>query len=638
MSHHIGIFDGSSVAEIDLDANPVYGISLTFSQDGPALMSFTARGSSQSDVLFAGVSIGTYLAFWTDDAGSSGAPLFLGKVIDLDPGSDSREINFRLIDPSGAADTVLFNAVWTNATTPATRGYPRLVYNSRIDNDDDETWELLADATVGEIIKDFLDLNLKPLEAAFASPGSSAACYEQADLDLLTIKPQEKVVIMNMTARAAIDMILKQYYPTWRVFFNPATRKWRIRNLKTLAGLTLTLNDPDQDNPVLGLDLNRTYEGKYSAVKIYGPESMEMLDLTMSNGDLTDISDGPLIETFGAGVQVFGKNKWQITDSTKRRMLRYLPESFYAPHTGQTYGSPLTGYTVISNVHTRTRSPTFMVRFPNDNMGNSDWVTVEGWIPWPRAGIVDFGDNYVHRYNPNPPIVGGIQQPRWTNPSDVRLVYSTPAVQLSVRYPETGFSGEVYTLGGVASELTLYDEMLAVEYENNVAVTTVERLDQFKEIAKQLWEGRSKIGYAGVAVLQGLAWDWVRMDKVVNVAAVDENGVAKTTGWESINAFVTDVTYDLSEDTTSITINNDQLEVLGIDPEQMKRALGVRQLERYLIVESASNEFLPYTKKDAFGRHHKLFQYQERIRFQGGFVDPLTGQRQGVNTQDVTVR
>jgi hypothetical protein len=313
-------------------------------------------------------------------------------------------------------------------------------------------------------------------------------------------------------------------------------------------------------------------------------------------------------------------------------MLGLLAQPFAAPQVGQTFGSPSTGFTVISIVHTMTRSPTFMVRFPNDNMGTSDWVTVEGWFPDRRNGIVDFKTNFVGRYNPNPPVVSGIGQPNWTNPIDARLVYAAPAIRLAVRYPETGFGGDLFTVLGIEEELHVYDEMLAVQYENFQAVTTIERRAQFTEMARQIWEERSRITYAGVLTQEGLDFTWALADQGLNITAVDQDQVALTTGWEAINALVTDITWNYTDDTTELTIDSDKLEAFGLDPDKLRQQLGIRRLEAYQQILSAKNTITDISIKGWLtGRVVHTIRPGMEVQVLSGFRDPTTGALQGVS-------
>lgn len=632
---------GTSLIDVDIEASLLYGFSLVRSYNNPAMLRFKAKTTSQFLTTVANTTFRTFIRFWDadDPALGCGVPLFEGFIDDIDPGADSDEVVITALDPSGHTDISTFSGPWVDGTTPGTSAVPRVVYNSKIDNDDDYMWEKLHDATIGEIIEDILGENLAPLRAVLAAPASSDA-FVPAQTAAITFKPQEKVVFESESPRSAITRLLEEWAPQYKLNWVPGDRKWEILDLKSLSSQTVTLNALGQDYPVLSMQLDRSVEGRYSSVKIYGPEEAVQLDISLNGTDdengaalavgLTDVSTGPVVDTYGAGAQVYGKNKWQITDATKRRVLRFLPETIAAPQVGAVYGNPTDGFNWLSMVNTPTSSPCFQVRFPSDNMGPDYWVTVEGWTLDAKSGTIDFGDYYVHQYNPNPPIVGGILQPNWTNPSDVRFIYATPDTPLSVRYPTTGYAGSAYTVAGIENELSIYDEMLAVEYEYGVATTTAERVAQFTALAQHIWEMRSDIIYTGGMVLQGLDYSWWALDKRINIAAEDGSGVAATTGLESINAFVTEVEYDFEESVTTLTIDGDKLSVLGLDQSQMKSRLKIRALEPFLELTSAKNVFPKFERDDFLGRKVEYTGQQYQFQYTKGYQDKDSGERSGV--------
>jgi hypothetical protein len=53
-----------------------------------------------------------------------------------------------------------------------------------------------------------------------------------------------------------------------------------------------------------------------------------------------------------------------------------------------------------------------------------------------------------------------------------------------------------------------------------------------------------------------------------------------TTGWESIAAAVTEVEYDFESGLTTLTFNNDQLELQGEDVAALKSRLKIKALEQ----------------------------------------------------------
>jgi hypothetical protein len=315
-------------------------------------------------------------------------------------------------------------------------------------------------------------------------------------------------------------------------------------------------------------------------------------------------------------------------------VLPFLPFQFAAPGIGARVTTS-NSEQWLATVYTPTRSPTLMVSFPNDNMGDDRWVTVEGFNRDFRNGIIDFGNIYIHRSNPSPPVLGGIKQPGWTNPADVRFVYATPGPPLEVRWPPASdveaeaYQGSLYSVAGVANELRIYDEQLAVFTEYYQAVTTNERVAQFTKLAKAIWSARSEIVYAGSIVQQGLDYRWRQLGRRVNLNANDGDGNTVNVGFENINAWVTEVEYDFEEQTTTLTLDSDQLDILGVDRDDLKASLKIRAVRPYLFVESFNNAYHEYTVKSAVRNRVKLSEMSTTVNYQAGFVDEF-GETQGV--------
>lgn len=629
--------DGSDTpTEVDITANGIMGFKLGIYDDRPRTLSFTVT-APQMSLDPATLAHGTRIKFFDDgtDGGSLSAPLFEGDISDLDPGKGSNEVNIVAIDPSGTTAITAFNRLWTDGTTPHAKGRPRVVYNP-IPQDDDYAWANGCKMTVGEIIADLLDVNLPPLVAQRRAPSTGTA-YEAGDLTVLTIVPQDKIVIQTQSIRAAIEQVLKANYYDKVLRWEPGTRKWRIIDLDELASITVTLNK-DKDglgDPIphicLNGQFNRTIEGRATAVRIRGPEGKTTLDLTMGADEIDDISDGPLIMT-GAFGDVYGKNKWQIADPDNRLILRTLAEISYAPHVRSTFGSPCNPNTGLwSNLYkiedieistSPTVSPVFMVKYPDDNMGSDAWITIEGARIDFREGIISFGDQYIHRWNPCPPTISSILQAKWTNPTDVRFYFCTPDVPLEVRWPETGFAGTAYDLAGLEYTLELYEEQLAVYQADGVNYTTPERLAAYLDIAKQVHASRCDIIMAGALTLDGCDYAWKNIDGRLCIAAEDGSGGTVTTDMETINARVSEVEYDFSSSITTLTFNSAWLEEAGLSVDSLREKLKLQALTPVFQLVSMRNDFENYSRKSSMtNRIIQLTRPHYQFNFQGGFVD-----------------
>lgn len=566
--------EGSGWVAVNLTTVRVANFKLKIGYSHPAELTFTIYDDHHTTPIepFAAI------RFWDDaandsdgDAFSSSNPTFLGFVEDVDPDDDGHQIRYTCLDPTARVNNQvpIMSAAWTSSTAEALGAVPRLIFNATIDNDDDYTFSRDNNLTAGEMIETILDDALLRLRAFNAAPSASDA-YVQAEIDAMDFETQEKVVFTSEPVRSGISRVLNDWEPEFRLLFHPGDRTWLFRKLNTGTQVTRTLNDFTETHPILQFRLDRSLEERYTAVKIYGPEAAENREITESGGGLTDVSDGPEIDTYGAGISVTGKNKWRIADTTRRRMARLLPTAIYAP-------TP--EYRLAANAHTQygtwTRSPTFMARWKDNNGGTDAWQTISGWWYEPSTGILTFNDSYVYRYNDNPSVEGGVLQPNYENPEDVMLIYPSYIEPLSVRRPASGYEGSAYDDYDHEAELKIYDEMLAVGFLYGTPVTSATRVAKFQTLAQKILNAKKDTIHTGGMVLDGLDYEWHLLGRRVNVDGVDGAGAAKTTGWESINAIVTDVEYDYEEQQTTVQFSSDHAELLGFDPERVKAELKI---------------------------------------------------------------
>lgn len=646
---HLSVIDpaapASSGTALDIEDLRIGSFKLTKVHNEPATLTFLIHlpaGKANQATLHnldlptdGGLNVDNYVKFWDADGGSSAAaPLFLGRIDDIQP-EGSSTVKVTCLDAS-AVELTMFEDDWQDADTPGTRSYPRAVYNGdAIQNDDDAMWSLLQDATVGEILDHVCDQNKLALRGVSLAP-SAGVSLDTSQTALLDFVPQEKLVFETETLTSILSRTLGGWYPQVRMVYDPTAYQFKLLDVTATTGAmamtekTVTLNDYGATYPVLTAQINRTTAGRFTAIEFFGPQSAEAVDVTVSGGGLTEFDSGVTVDST-VTPNITGRSKWQITDADKRRVLRWLPDWFGAPQPGAVQTSRVFGSSILSYVETPTRSPVFMVKFPSkpdSSWSNVDhWITVEGWSLDPQNGIIEFKDGrYVHLYDPKPPT----GKPRWLNPSDARFVYATPDEPLTARYPATGFSGTAYTDASIERTLRIYDEQLAVEIEYYKAVTTAERIAAFEALAENLHKLHSDIGYTGVITLQGIDYSYASMDTLVNITAEDEDGSALTTGLESAKAVVTEVEYDYDEDTTTITLNADLLDLIGEDQKALKERLKIRDMTRFNQMIGARNTFTPFTREDFLGRKVQLFAYNMEFTYASGFVDERTGEMQGV--------
>jgi len=487
---------------------------------------------------------------------------------------------------------------------------PRLVYNSKIDNDDDRAFELRHHANVGRIIADLMTHAYNELHTnCQAAPPTFVGgdAFEMSDLTSLDFVPQEKMTFESEQLGQGLERLLN-YYPHYRIVFFPGIsltlRKWRFLDVTSAPQVTLTLNKFTETHKVLSMSLARSIEQRFTAVKIYGPPKT-VVDLVYQQDDP---STGSVVETglaklwtmqaeinFGIlgpwgmkpAIGNAGK-QWQVTDTTKRRLAKILPYEVFIPSSEfNVAGTEL--------LFKRTRQPTLQVTFDNCNT----WWTVNGIILDAANGLIT-APNHVFQYTSG----------SYMLPDNARFYFAYYDVPLSVRYPSSSYTGTAYTVAGLAVEKKLYDEQLCVGYEAGPSMSQADRSAQYAKLAESLVKSTKDIIYTGVVVLQGIQYDFLRLWRRINITAVDKNGQAQTTGWEAINAILTDVEYNYSDMTTTLTLGSDQMEFTQQDSEQLKAMLGIEALENQTAIDNGNtltlNQGIAIAQGNAFNA--KLFE------------------------------
>lgn len=506
-------------------------------------------------------------------------PVFEGHVWEITP-KGPFEIEYICYDPTMRArnEITIMSGPHADPTV-----IPRLVYNSKIDNDDDRAFELRHHANVGRIIADIMTHAYNELlsNCQAAPPvmvGGDA--FELTDLDPLNFVPQEKVTFESEMLGQGLDRLLN-YYPHYRIVFFPGIastlRKWRFLDVKQAPQVTLTLNKFTDTNKVLSMSLARSIEQRFTAIKFYGPPKT-VIDIAYQQDDPStgSVVESGLTKLWTTAAEINFMNygplappaaiancarQWQITDPDKRRLARILPHEIFVPSSEfNVAGTEL--------LFQRTREPSFQVTFDNGNT----WWPVNGFTLDCANGIVSV-PYAVHI--PAPPGSGF----DYKVPDNARFFFAYYDVPLSARYPSSGYTGTAYSVAGLQLERRIYDEQLAVGYESGAGMSQADRTVQYERLAKSWLESTKDIIYTGVVVLQGIQYDFLRLWRRINFAAVDKNGNALTTGWESINAILTDVEYNYSDMTTTLTLASDQMEFTQQDPEQIKALLGIKALE-----------------------------------------------------------
>lgn len=655
---------GSSWTTVDLTESGVYGMKLRVSDSAPKTLTWK-MGSPQQDEP---IPSGAFVQVWEDTgeyestAFSSSYPTFEGYCRST-PGRDTYTVEYTAYDPTGEAaiNVNVFDEDWVdNAGTiqPDSTAIPRAVYNCMNDRDPDFVIckanpfsgqngisGLTADLTgsvrffLSEIIADLLNHALLPLRYFKAAPSGTAA-YVSADLDVTALQwiPQDKVVIQNETIRSAITRLLANYAPAYKMQFRCGDRKWRFYNQVTGTARTLTLNDYDASQVVLSFWLDKSLDGRATAVELFGPKNFGLSVFDTDTGDLTETDGKDYSYTDDTGFHTITlPNTWQITDADDRPGSRILPAHYFAPLGLYAESNVSNGFT-WNYYLVPTRSPTLQASWDN----GVSFVTIPNPYWNFREGTVSVGtNNSLYLFKDSDVANAQVYFP----PDVVRIVYAPFTAPLGVRYPTSGYSGTAYSEEGVVATFRQYHEMLAVGYETyqryatptgdpviGTLVTTDERLNQYKKLAEAIHSQRCNVAWTGGATLDGLQWDYLNLNRRINIAGLDSAGASTTTGWEAINAVLTDVEYDFAEQTTTLMFNSNLLEVAGYPVELLMQQLNIKALERRV---SYSTHFSwRFVENKNSWRNNGFWQWSgvtvnEHVRYVDPDLEPKTAEQWG---------
>ena len=574
-------------------------------------------------------------------------PLFEGYVEVIDPSAETTVVRYTAFDPTYRAnrEVTIFSLPWEpgdllvdpiELPLPAVGSVPVLVMNVKNDADDDKAFERqsMGDSTVGNFIATILVDAQEPLwflNAVPTSGGASDIGYNSSDLSAMTFKPQEKLVWRSENIRGGLSR-LERYEPRFRLLWEPGTRLWRFHNLTTAPTKTLVLNEPGLTHPVESLELAPVVEECFGAIKIFGPpqagsevfywfDPEDPASSTTSPGTgSTTTGEGNTLEPIGSAIilQTIGLTEiktyreWQIVDPTKRRGAGELPAWLAVESGGAT--NPKIIYEWLN-----VKRPCLLCSW---NYGTT-WVAASGvWFDR-NTGRAVFNATSPYCHSTDARGQGtGIAGQAYFPPNAMKLVWAPYLAPLSVRIPETGFEGTFYEQTGKQIEKRVDDESLAVGYEYGVAVTTETRRDQMKLYARTQLDFQKDIVWAGGAQLTRLDYSVCRLNKRINFEVADGDGGTLTTGWEDINAFLTDVEYDYEAMKTTLTFSSNKLELIGEDPAQLKDRLGIRALKQF---QTATQQNIFRTEFNYKGEKINVWSgMMETLDYK--YQDELTGQ------------
>lgn len=548
--------------EYDMATNRLCNIKFLRGYSHPTMLTFTILQSQHT----LPIPDRAFLIFTDDNylSGDYDTPVFEGHVHAIIPGPNTDEIQYVAYDPTyrAAQEITIMNGDHSLSTV-----YPRVVFNVKIDNDDDLAFEIQHDATVQDLIETLLDNAQSELEDMNAGPVGGPS-YVGSELTSLDYEPQDKVVFESESIRGGLDRLLSMY-PNIRLLWIPGAdgeRLWHFIDVTTASQVTVTLNDSSITYPVLSCRLSRSLEGRVTAVKIYGPEQTEIGDVSVGDSTLNPLWNPSYNSGFETGgpsaspLYVDVSRIWQIDDVDKQHIANLLPGTYKV----EGYSNDGGGTSFIAYV----RGPLLLATWD----AGTTWEPVAGITIDRNAGKI-ISPFHVYKYDPdagNPYVL----------PDDVRFVFPYYIDPLTVRYPSSGYSGTAYSVANAEIEMRRYEEALSANYERYLIADQATREAEFLKLATSIHKGRKDIVYTGGLVFNGIDYSLLKLNKRINITAKNANGGSLTTGWESINAILTDVEYDYEEQLTTIQLSSDHSEYLQVDPEELMARLKLDALRR----------------------------------------------------------
>lgn len=550
------------------------------------------------------------------NAQSAVNPLYEGYIENVTPGDDGHTVEYLAADARKrvANQVTVMSTAWAAGSpisgsygsfpAPGTGAVPRLVCNVKIDNDQDYAFARLNDATVGEIIQTLLEDQYQPLYWLNAANASGTAYRLNAgsgtgagsEIAGMDFKPQGKVSFESESIGSAIQRLMGMYAPNYRCYLEPGQRMWRFYDAKQSPAITIPLNTVGSAYIPLSLDLTPSMEERYTSIEIRGPETtvvaapggegdVGVFETDGSAPTLSPVGSGILLQNYstaGGMHEARSYTQYQIVDSTKRRGAKRLSRTVTVPMVSPHPDGESFGYEYM-----QCHSPTLQISFDD----GSTWMTVLGVDFDFQNGIATMS-NPIYYYTSPAPIAGSTQT--FFPPTNVRLVWAYFSDPITVRKPASGHEGTALTVAGLRNTLHMYDSQLAVGYEYGTPVTTATRTAQFEKLAQALLDERKDIVWTGGVTLDGLVYGFSRLNKRVNFSATDNDGVTVTTGWEAINAHVTEVEYDFTEQLTTLTFSSDQMSLMGVDIDRLKERLKIKALEQREVITSFIQYGNPY--------------------------------------------
>lgn len=612
-----------SFLDVNLDALCMTIEKLQISYSHPHVLQFRVQAPNYT----APLQPGAFVILWDSDGTTPDSapqtqfnPLFEGFLEDVKPGSDSTSVEYTAYDPThlSAKKATILSAGWLPGNiglgiepSKPVGAVPRLVLNCYNDADDDYSFSRNTMGTAGQLIAGILDDQYQPLYWINAVPGDGTSLGNgvgyvwTGELELLQTIPQEKIIHESDTVRSAITQILTRFHPEWRMYWQPGQRLWRFANLVNFPQKTITFNDPTSSLKILSGSMEPSLEGRYGAVEIRGPETTSGTLLTWGLGGtngVVPIGSGVVLQVYtdsSGSHSAIAYTQYQVVDPALRRSSKLLSIPWEL-----SLGENIVAYL----------RPTLQLSFD----GGATWTDSNCWFDYYNGIAYWYQPIYISK---TPAPSSGSTQTLFP-PNAVRLLWSPYQNPITVRAPGPdssfgglagSFIGTAWTMGGIKAEYDLYDEMLAVGFEFGQPVTTAFRTAQFQLLADSILAERKDIAWMGTLTFQGLRYEFMWLGLRINLASLDADGNTITTGWENINAWLTDVEFDVEQNLTTITLNADQLANLGLDVAALKERYKIKALKQvqystYQSIMTIASDGLPWMSGVVESVH---FQYED---------------------------
>tara|TARA_R100001132_G_scaffold8792_1_gene8438 strand:- start:13173 stop:15389 length:2217 start_codon:yes stop_codon:yes gene_type:complete len=315
---HIGTRDSSGTVDvdlIDLGAKKINVHDLTISLDAPRTLVFSQVNRLQWDGEF---KPGQWVEFY-DHATITTAEktLFKGRIVDreADGTPGNIRITYKCMGPRyiANADVTVMSAVATAARTNDI-ARPFTTYNARRgDPDYDESREWM---TVGDIIADlFVQCSGELFKVGACASATPADNYSSDELGFLTVTPPEAVVFSNTGFTAAIEELM-EYQPQFMWFIDPATLKWRFRDIEDttsaygMSELDIQLCDAETYQ-VMKDNINESIDDCATRMVIHGGKKTTVTEFVYEYGGSSNTM------TFGWDQTL--ESTWTMQDSFHRR-------------------------------------------------------------------------------------------------------------------------------------------------------------------------------------------------------------------------------------------------------------------------------------------------------------------------------